>query len=542
MTADLTDSRPGPAWPAAASLPLATDAGPGALRRRARGRPDRCSSRRGWTSPALRARRRGGILPALLRGLVPAAPRRTAGGAAGAGRARANASPARRGRAAAARCSTSSAAQVAAVLGHAGAGRVDADRPSSDLGFDSLTAVELRNRLDAEPPACGCPPPSSSTTPPPSALAGHLLARAARRRRPTRPARSPRPAPPTDEPIAIVGMACRYPGGVDLARGAVGLVADGSDAIGAFPTDRGWDLDGLYDPDPDHPRHDVRPRGRIPARRRRSFDAGVLRDLAARGAGDGPAAAAAAGDLLGGARTRRHRPGRRCAAAAPACSPGVMYHDYAARLTAVPDGVEGYLGTGSAGSVASGRVAYTLRPRRPGGHRRHRLLVVAGRPAPGRAGAAQRRVHAGAGRRRHRDGHARHVRRVQPAARPGRRTAAASRSPTAPTAPAGPRASGCCCWNGCPTRGATATRCSPSSAARAVNQDGASNGLTAPNGPSQQRVIRQALADAGLTAADVDAVEAHGTGTDAGRPDRGAGAAGHLRPGAPTGGRCGSAR
>ena len=98
-----------------------------------------------------------------------------------------------------------------------------------------------------------------------------------------------------------------------------------------------------------------------------------------------------------------HRPGDRCAAARPACSPGVMYHDYGSRLTAsAPRSVEGYLVTGTAGSVASGRVVLHPRPGGPGGHRRHGVLVVAGGAAPGGAGAARRGVLAGAGRRRRR--------------------------------------------------------------------------------------------------------------------------------------------
>ena len=171
------------------------------------------------------------------------------------------------------------------------------------------------------------------------------------------------------------------------------------------------------------------------------FDAGVLRHLA---------------------RARRWRwtrssgccwrpPGRRssgpastrarCAAAGPACSPASC-----TRTTA--RGWHGARRSSRATSAPAARQRRLrpgrlhLRPGGPGGHRRHRLLVVAGRPAPGRAGAAPRRVRAGAGRRRHRDGHARRVRRVQPAARPGRRRPVQGVRRRPPTAPAGPRASG----------------------------------------------------------------------------------------------------
>ena len=141
-------------------------------------------------------------------------------------------------------------AEAAAVLGHSGVEGVVADRGFLESGFDSLTALELRRRLAA---ATGL---SLSATvmfdyPTPALMAGFLLAELLQTASVAqdRTRRRPRIA---DEPIAIVGVGCRYPGGVASPEDLWELVASGRDAVGGFPTDRGWDLANLYHPDPDH--------------------------------------------------------------------------------------------------------------------------------------------------------------------------------------------------------------------------------------------------------------------------------------------------
>ena len=156
----------------------------------------------------------------------------------------------------------------------------------------------------------------------------------------------------------------------------------------AFPADRGWDLGALYDPDPDQPGHQLRRARAASSHDAGEFDAGFFGISPARGAGHGPAAAAAAGDRLGGARARRHRPAR----AARQRDRRVrrrLRQDYGSRLPAPRRTCEGYLADRQRRQrrLRPGRLH--LRPGGPGGHRRHRLLLLAGRAAPGRAGAAR---------------------------------------------------------------------------------------------------------------------------------------------------------